>query len=114
MSDRIAGAESSSRLKAWPVFAWCLPALGGFAGFLASFPIDRQIPFWPYLSIAAIYVYWFLFVTPVACVIAIVKFIRYARKVQTSFVRKSILLMTIILSVLVNLFVVLGLIAAAS
>ena len=33
-----------------PVFLLCLPALGGFMLFLFSFPIDRQIPFWPRLK----------------------------------------------------------------
>lgn len=64
--------EKSTIKTARPVLVWCLPALGGFGAFLLSFPIDRQIPFWPRLSLVEMFALWFLFVTPVATAIAIV------------------------------------------
>ena len=114
MNQALIGSVSSSKTKSWPVLVWCLPSLGGFAGFLASFPIDRQISFWPHLNLAEIFGSWFLFVTPIACAVAIVKLIRHLRERNASRISKSFLLLAITVSVLVNLFVLFGLYAAAT
>src|SRR5258708_7082369 len=58
----------------------CLPALLGFALFLLSFPIDRVIPFWPHLSLAVVFLLWFLFVAPITTATAFVKFNRGRRR----------------------------------
>jgi len=42
-------------IEVWPVLAFCAPALLGFAQFFVSFPIDRQIPFWPHLNLAELF-----------------------------------------------------------
>jgi hypothetical protein len=42
-------------IEVWPVLAFCAPALLGFALFFVSFPIDRQIPFWPHLNLAELF-----------------------------------------------------------
>jgi hypothetical protein len=90
----------------WPALFWCLPSLLGFALFLLSFPIDRRLAFWPHLDIAEIFALWFLFVTPVTTVIAIVILVKRRRRIARF--PKVMAWLTIIVSVLANLFVLLG------
>ena len=97
---------------AWPIFVWCLPALGGFVMFLLSFPIDRQIPFWPRLSFAEIFTMWFLFVAPIATIIAAVALIRRRRSAHIATFTRVLAWTTIAVSVLVNAFVLVGMWAA--
>jgi hypothetical protein len=96
----------------WRVLGWCLPALLGFSAFLLAFPIDRRIPFWPHLSLAEVFGVWFLLVSPVTTMVAIVMFAR-PRKLFPS-LRKWLLVAAVTVSVLLNLFVLLGLYAAAA
>lgn len=71
---------TSRESKPWlPVF-WCFPALGAFALFLLSFPIDRKVPLWPHLQIAEIFAMWFVFVAPVTTIAAIVLLIMRRRR----------------------------------
>jgi hypothetical protein len=107
-----AGGASTDQIQAWSVLAWCLPTLLGIAGFLVSFPIDRQIPFWPHLNFAEIFAAWFLFFTPVSTTVAIVKLTRSARGGLIHRTSKWLLLASISVSVLMNLLVLLGLFAA--
>jgi hypothetical protein len=97
---------------AWPIFAWCLPALGGFVMFLLSFPIDRHIPFWPRLSFAEILTLWFLFVAPIATIIAVVALIRRRRSAHIATFTRVLAWTIIAVSVLVNAFVLVGMWAA--
>gem|GEM_PF-5155415 len=97
---------------AWPIFMWCLPALCGFVMFLLSFPIYRQIPFWPRLSFAEIFTLWFLFVAPVTTIIAVVALIRRNRSAQITAFTGALAWTTIAISVLVNAFVLVGMWAA--
>jgi len=94
--------------KAWLPLWWCLPSLLGFVAFLFSFPIDRQIPFWPHLNLAEIFTLWFLFITPIATVIAIVLLIKRNRIGRTTRLIKLLLWAAIAASLLVNAFVLLG------
>jgi hypothetical protein len=94
------------------VLGWCLPALLGFSAFLLAFPIDRRIPFWPHLSLAEFFGVWFLLVSPVATTVAILTFVKN-RKLFPS-LRKWLLVAAVTMSVLLNLFVLLGLYAAAA
>src|SRR5438552_9160813 len=57
--------QSFRKGAGWLSLRWCLPCLLGFLAFLFSFPLDRQISLWPYLSIAEIVVMWFGLITPV-------------------------------------------------
>jgi hypothetical protein len=91
------------------VFLWCLPALLGFAFFLAAFPIDRTIPFWPHLNLAEAFLFWFLFPAPIATATAIVKFKRQKRSNQAFSTSKLLGWTVVVVSVLVNAFVLLGL-----
>jgi hypothetical protein len=94
--------------KQSPILLCCSPSLLAFALFLVSFPIDRVIPFWPHLSLAEIYVYWFGLVTPVTTVIGIVILVTRRRSLPTF--PKVMAWLTITISVLANLFVLLGMI----
>jgi hypothetical protein len=98
--------------SAWPVFLWCLPALGGFVMFLLSFPIDRQILFWPRLSLAEMFTVWFLFVAPIATIIAAVALIRRRRSAHIATFTRVLAWTTIAVSVLVNAFILVGMWAA--
>jgi len=100
--------------KAWQVLGWCLPALLGFAAFLVAFPIDRPIPFWPHLNLAEVFGIWFLFVTPAATSVAIVMFIKRTRLGRITSTAKWLLFAAMALAILLNLFVLLGLYAAAT
>jgi hypothetical protein len=66
----------SRRATIWLSLQWCLPSLLGFLAFLFAFPIDRKIPFWPHLSIAEVFILWFLFITPITTVIAIITLLK--------------------------------------
>jgi hypothetical protein len=94
--------------KVWPIVLWSAPSLLGFALFLVSFPIDRVNPFWPHLSFAEIFVYWFGLITPVTTVIGIVILVKRGRSLATF--PKVMAWLTIALSLLANLFVLLGMI----
>jgi len=97
---------------AWPVFVLCLPALGGFVLFLFSFPIDRQIPFWPRLNVAEVFALWFVFVAPITTVIATVALIRRRRSAHIATFTRVLAWTAIALSVLVNVLMLLGMWAA--
>jgi hypothetical protein len=94
--------------KLWPILLWSSPSWLGFALFLVSFPIDRVIPFWPHLSLAEIFVYWFGLITPVTTMTGIVILVKRRRSLAT--LPKVIASLTIVISVLANLFVLLGMI----
>lgn len=88
------------------VLLWCSPSLLGLASFLVSFPIYRRTPFWPHLEIAEIFAFWFVFITPVTTVVAIVIFIR--RWGGTKGLLRIIGSLAVSVGVLANAFVLLG------
>jgi len=98
--------------KNWYPLRWCLPVLLGFLAFLFSFPIDRRIPHWFPLNLSEISALWFLFVTPVTTVIAIVTFVKHSRRVRMKTSTKLFMWATIAVSLILNAFVLLGLWAA--
>lgn len=102
------------RSKALLISAWCLPTLLGVAAFLISFPIDRRIPFLPHLSIAEAFCAWFLLVTPAATTTGVVKLTRGSRLGQITTTAKWLLLTVIAIAVLLNVFLLFGLYAAAN
>lgn len=105
--------EVTDQKAAWPVFLWCVPSLGGFATFLFSFPIDRQISFWPHSSLAAMFTLWFVLVVPIATLIAIVTLIRRSRSAQSRKFTTASAWTAIAVSLLVNAFVLAGMWAAS-
>jgi hypothetical protein len=100
--------------RAWRVLAWCLPTLLGAAAFLCAFPIDRQIPSWPRLNIAEVFCAWFLFATPAATMIAIVKFTRDSKLGHFTRITKWLLRAVITVAILLNLLLLFGFYAAAA
>jgi hypothetical protein len=100
------------RSKIWSPLLWCFPSLLGFAVFLVAFPIDRRIPFWPRWDLAEIFTLWFLLITPITTLIAIVTLIKRKRRSSASLFAKSLVWAVITASLLVNAFVLLGMWAA--
>jgi len=94
--------------KIWIPFRWCLPALVGFSLFLFAFPIDRRIPHWFPLNFAEIFTLWFLFVTPVTTVIAIVTFLKAKRATPMALFFTLLTWTAIGVSLVANVFVLLG------
>jgi hypothetical protein len=106
--------EFPDQTRAWRVLAWCLPTLLGVAAFLFAFPIDRQIPFLPRLNIAEVFCAWFLFATPVATTVAIVKFTKDSKLGQITRIAKWLLWAVITVAILLNLLLLFGFYAAAA
>lgn len=93
--------------KVRPVILLCLPSLLGFLLFLFSFPIDRVLG-WTRVNVAEIFLFWFLAIAPIGIVIASLKLIR-ARRCKSFSARLTILAWTVItISVLANVFMLLG------
>ena len=92
----------------WFPFLWCLPALLGFLAFLLAFPIDRRIPHWFPLNIAEIFALWFLFITPVTTVIAIVTLVKRNQKTSVVFLAKLVTWTAIVVSLIMNALILLG------
>jgi hypothetical protein len=86
----------------------CLPSLLGFLAFLFSFPVDRQIRFWPHETSAEIFSQWFLFVTPVTTAIAIITLIKRRRAREMALLVKLLSWTAVAVSLVINAIVVLG------
>jgi len=94
--------------KIWSPLRWCLPALVGFLLFLLAFPIDRRIPHWFPLNLAEMFTLWFLFITPVTTVIAIVTLVKGKRAAPKALFATLIAWTAIAVSLVMNVFVLLG------
>ena len=92
----------------WLSLRRCLPCLLGFLAFLFSFPIYRQMPFWPHLSIAEIVVLWSGLITPVTTLIAIITLIKRRRAGGMTTWVKLLAWTVIALCLVINAFVILG------
>jgi hypothetical protein len=106
----VANSGEPSFLKGtiWLSLCLCLPSLLGFLAFLFSFPIDRQIRFWPHETIAEIFVQWFLFITPVTTTIAIIRLIKRRRAKEMSLRVKLLSWTAAAVSLVINAIVLLG------
>jgi len=106
----VANAEESSlpQGKIWLSLRWCLPALLGFLAFLVAFPIDRRIPHWSPLNFAELFTLWFLLVTPITTVIAIVTLLKRKRMGRIPPFIRLLAWTAIAVSILLNVFVLLG------
>jgi hypothetical protein len=96
----------------WMPLRWCLPCLLGFAAFLLSFPINRVIPFWPHLSLDALYALWFIFVTPITTAIAIIIHLKRRKTERFTALSKKLVWAAIAASLVANSFVLFGMWAA--
>jgi hypothetical protein len=102
------GQPSFRKDTMWLSLRWCLPALCGFLAFLFSFPIYRQIPFWPHMDIAEIFAMWFVLVTPVTTLIAIITVIKRRRAGDMTTRVRLLTWAVIALCLVINAFVLLG------
>lgn len=101
--------ESSIREgKIWLSLRWCFPALLGFLAFLVAFPIDRRIPHWFPLNLAELFTLWFLFVTPITTIIAIVTLLKREQTGRMSPFIKLLAWTAVSVSIVLNAFVLLG------
>lgn len=91
-----------------PPLFWFLPSVVGFVLFLFSFPNGRPISFWPHWSLAEIFYFWFLFVTPVTTVVGLIAFIKRRRSGHFGKVSAFISVSLLVVSVLANLFMLLA------
>jgi len=96
------------RANIWFSLWWCLPSLLGFLAFLFAFPIDRRIPHWFPLNFAEVFALWFLFITPVTTVIAIVTLIRRKRIERKAPLATLLTWAAAAVSLVVNALVLLG------
>jgi hypothetical protein len=92
----------------WLPFWWCLPALLGFVAFLFAFPIDRRISNWFPFNFAEIFYVWFLFVTPVTTMLAIVGLVKRKRTGPMAPVATFLTWAAIGASLVVNALVLVG------
>jgi len=102
------GEPSFRKGTIWLSLCLCLPSLLGFLAFLFSFPIDRQIRFWPHETIAEIFVRWFLFITPVTTAIAIITLIKRRRAREMTLWVKLLSWTAVAVSLVINAIVLLG------
>jgi len=94
--------------REWPALVWCVPALAGFVLLLFSFPLEHKIAFWPHLSRAQLFMLWFLFVTPLTTTMAIAVLMQSKRSPLSNCLIRILAWVAIVLSVLVNAFVLVG------
>jgi len=80
----------------------------GFLAFLFAFPIDRRIPHWFPLNFAELFTLWFLFITPVTTIIAIVTLIRRKRIGRKALLATALTWTAVAVSLVVNALVLLG------
>ena len=92
----------------WFSFWWCSPALLGFVACLFAFPIERRIPHWFPLNFAEIFTLWFLFVTPVTTMLAIVGVIKHRRTAPMAAVATLLTWAAIGASLIVNALILVG------
>jgi len=97
-----------SASRNWFPFLCCLPSLLGLLVFLLAFPIDRRIPHWFPLNLAEVFTLWFLFITPVTTVIAIVTLVKHTAKTPAILFTKLVTWMAVVISSLTNALVLLG------
>jgi len=102
------GEPSLRKGTIWLSLLLCLPSILGFLTFLFSFPIDRQIRFWPHETIAEIFIQWFLFITPVTTAIAIIMLIKRRRAREMTLWVKLLSWTAVAVSLVINAIVVLG------
>jgi hypothetical protein len=104
--EETSGQPLLALFKLWPVLAWCLPSLLGlrllfFSIFIAD---DKILP--PHVR--EFYFVWFLFVAPVATLIAFLVFVRRKWTGRVAILPALLACVVLIVSVLANLFALLA------
>jgi hypothetical protein len=95
-----------------PVIVWSLPSLISVLLFACMFPIGRAFSAWPHTVIAEGSFYWFLTITPVTTIVAVVRVMRYTRRKQLQAGLQVLGWGLIVLSIMLNGVVLIRLAAA--
>lgn len=94
-----------------PVIVWSLPSLISVLLFACMFPIGHALSVWPHTVIAEGSFYWFLTITPVTTIVAVVRVMRYTRRKQLQAGLRVLAWGLIVLSIMLNGVVLIGLAA---
>jgi hypothetical protein len=94
------------------VIVWNLPSLLSVLLFACLFLISGTSAIWPHTVIAEGSFYWFLTITPVTIIVAIVRVMRYSRRQQLQLTLKVVGWGLIVLSTTLNGIVLVELLAA--
>src|SRR5882757_8831719 len=94
------------------VIVWSLPSLLSVLLFTCTFPIGRQLMVWQHQTIAEIFFYWFLTISPITTIVAMIRVTRYSRRKQLQTRLQVIAWALIVLSVTLNGVVLVGLLTA--
>ena len=99
-------------VNSFHLFVWSLPSLVSVLLFACLFPLGRTFPIWRYTPIAEVAFYWFLTITPITIIVAMVRVLRFSRKKQLQHSLKITVWGLIVLTILLNGVVVIGLLTA--
>jgi hypothetical protein len=94
------------------VIVWSLPSLVSVLLFACVFPISRALYVWPHTAIAEGSFYWFLTITPLTTIVAVVRTMRLSRRQQLQVGLKALAWGLIVLSIMLNGVVLIGLATA--
>src|ERR1044071_7136253 len=92
--------------------AWILPSLISVLLFACMFPIGHKLYTWPHTAIAEGSFYWFLTITPLTTIVAVVRTMRFSRRRQLQAGLKALAWGLIVLSIMLNGVVLIGLVTA--
>jgi hypothetical protein len=94
------------------VVIWSLPSLLSVLLFACMFPIGHELHTWPRTAIAEGSFYWFLTITPLTTIVAVVRIMRFSRRKQLQIGLKALAWGLIGLSAMLNGVVLVGLATA--
>ena len=94
------------------VIIWSLPSLISVLLFACMFPIWHTLYAWPHTAIAEGSFYWFLTITPLTTIVAVVRVMRLSRRKQLQAGLRALAWGLIVLSIMLNGVVLIGLATA--
>src|SRR5690242_2749841 len=94
------------------VIVWSLPSLISVLLFACMFPVSQKLYVWPHTAIAEAAFCWFLTITPLTTIVAVVRTMRFSRRKQLQIGLKALAWGLIGLSVMLNGVVLVGLATA--
>jgi len=94
------------------VIIWSLPSLLSVLLFACMFPVGHELYVWPHTAVAEAAFYWFLTITPLTTIVAVVRIMRFSRRKQLQVGLKALGWGLIGLSVTLNGVVLIGLATA--
>src|SRR5690348_792986 len=94
------------------VIIWSLPSLLSVLLFAFMFPIRHEFYAWPHTAVAEVFFYWFITITPLTTIVAVIRIMRYSRRKQLQAGLKALAWGLIGLSIMLNGVVLIGLATA--